>query len=123
MAKNAIFVIRPYRYGSLWVFDDERVDLVREAFVAGMDAIIDTIVSVRQIPDPDAGFTLAFSDKQFPGADFMLQWQRPEGSGNIYRIDIPMSRGKVQKMDGWLCSALGLYYARPPRQIHIQVRP
>ena len=35
MSQNSITLIKPYKWEGLWVFDDERVDLVREAFVAG----------------------------------------------------------------------------------------
>ena len=30
------FVIAPFKYEGMWVFDDPTVGLVREAFVAGM---------------------------------------------------------------------------------------
>ena len=35
--KNAIFVIKPYKWNGMWVFDDERVYLDKEPFVAGAD--------------------------------------------------------------------------------------
>ena len=38
---NAIAVIYPYKYQGLWVFDDDRVGLVHEPFVAGADVLID----------------------------------------------------------------------------------
>ena len=38
---NSIFVIKPYKWEGLWVFDDDRVGLVREPFVAGADRMID----------------------------------------------------------------------------------
>jgi hypothetical protein len=31
---NSISIIKPYKYEGVWVFDDEKVNLVREAFVA-----------------------------------------------------------------------------------------
>ena len=33
--KNSIFVIKPYKWNGMWVFDDERVGLDKEPFVAG----------------------------------------------------------------------------------------
>ena len=42
--KNSIFVIRPYKWNGMWVFDDERVGLDKEPFVAGADTMIDTCI-------------------------------------------------------------------------------
>ena len=41
---NSILVIHPYKSEGMWVFDDARVGLVREPFVAGADTIIDRMV-------------------------------------------------------------------------------
>ena len=57
---NAMMVIYPYRLEGLWVFDDERVGLVREPFVVGVSAMIDAVVG--QIPDAADGFRLLFTD-------------------------------------------------------------
>jgi hypothetical protein len=41
---NVINVIAPYKHQGMWVFDDPRVGLVQEPFVAGADTIIDRVV-------------------------------------------------------------------------------
>jgi hypothetical protein len=46
---NAIMVIFPYRYHHTWVFDDERVGLVKEPFVSGIPEMIDRLV--QDIPN------------------------------------------------------------------------
>jgi hypothetical protein len=46
--KNSIFVIRPHKWNGMWVFDDERVGLDREPFVAGADTMIDTAVALKR---------------------------------------------------------------------------
>ena len=56
---NAINVIAPYKHHGMWVFDDPRVGLVQEPFVAGADAMIDRVVA--DLPDAEHGFTLIFS--------------------------------------------------------------
>ena len=56
---NAISVIAPYKHHGMWVFDDPRVGLVQEPFVAGADTMIDRVVA--DIPDAERGFTLIFS--------------------------------------------------------------
>ena len=38
---NSIFVIKPYRWEGMWVFDDPYVGLVKESFVSGAVTMID----------------------------------------------------------------------------------
>jgi hypothetical protein len=61
---NAISVIYPYKHHGTWLFDDERVGLVRELFVAGADTVIDRMAA--DIPGAERGFTLLFSATPFP---------------------------------------------------------
>ena len=56
---NAINVIAPYKHHGMWVFDDPRVGLVQEPFVAGADTMMDCLVA--DIPGAARGFTLIFS--------------------------------------------------------------
>ena len=63
---NAINVIAPYKHHGMWVFDDPRVGLNQEPFVAGADAMIDRVVA--DIPNADKGFTL--SGRHMAGAEF-----------------------------------------------------
>jgi hypothetical protein len=77
---NAINVIAPYKHHGQWVFDDPRVGLSQEPFVAGADTWIDRVVA--EIPDAERGFTLIFSSAPFPGHQYRLDWQREEGGGN-----------------------------------------
>lgn len=39
---NAIFVIAPYKWEGMWVFDDPQVGLHREPFVSGADVMMDS---------------------------------------------------------------------------------
>ena len=54
----------------MWVFDDPRVGLVQEPFVAGADTIIDR--AVADIPDAERGFTLIFSGTPSPDTNIGL---------------------------------------------------
>jgi hypothetical protein len=63
---NAINVISPYRYLGMWVFDDPRVGLVQEPFVAGADTMIDRVVA--DIPNAEKGFTMIFFGGAVPGS-------------------------------------------------------
>ena len=44
-AMNEIYVISPYKHHGMWVFDDARVGLLQEPFVAGADTWIDRVIA------------------------------------------------------------------------------
>jgi hypothetical protein len=111
---NSLFVIAPYKYEGMWVFDDSAVGLSKEPFIAGIDTMIDKIVA--GIPNADKGFRAIFSAAQFPGADFKLEWRRGESGGNWYYSD-------QSKMEGWLCPTLLKYFPSAPREIYVKVEP
>jgi hypothetical protein len=112
-AMNAINIIAPYKHLGMWVFDDPRVGLVQEPFVAGADTMIDRVVAT--IPDAERGFTLIFSSGSFPGHQFRLEWRRPDGSGNWYYAP-------ELDMEGWLCPALLRYFSEAPKEIYVQIK-
>jgi hypothetical protein len=111
---NAINVISSYKHYGMWVFDDSRVGLVQEPFVAGADKMIDRVVA--DIPDAARGFTLVFSATKFPGHQYRLDWQRSDNGGNWYFSE-------QLGIEGWLCPALLQYFSEAPRQLYIQVKP
>jgi hypothetical protein len=111
---NAINVISPYKYNGMWVFDDARVGLLQEPFVAGADTMIDRVVV--DIPDAERGFTLIFSASPFPGYQYRLDWHSEETGGNWYHSE-------EIKMKGWLCPALLLYFKEAPKHLYVQLKP
>lgn len=111
---NALFVIAPYRWMGMWVFDDPQKGLNREPFVGGADVIIDLMVADN--PDAQNGFPLLFSAEPFPGYRYRLDWVRPEMNGNVYHSE-------ELSMEGWLCPALLKYFEVPPKHIYVQATP
>jgi hypothetical protein len=109
---NSLFVIAPYDYEGLWVFDDDRVGLEQEPFVGGADTMIDALVA--DIPDAKQGFRIVFSASAFPGYTQKFEWVRPELSGNVYR-------SAELEMEGWLCPALFKYFENAPQEIYLKV--
>jgi hypothetical protein len=110
---NAIRVIYPYKQHGTWVFDDERVGLVREPFVAGADTVIDHMVA--NIPDAERGFTLLFAATPFPGHNAQFERRRQEHGGTWYyspQLD----------MEGWLCPALFKYFEQAPERLYVQFK-
>lgn len=110
---NEICVIRPYKYHGTWVFDDPATGLVREAFVAGADDMLD--IATAHIPKAQKGFTLIFSARPFPGHTIRLEWMREEMDGNVYLW-------REHGQEGWLCPALLKYFDRAPENIYVQVK-
>jgi hypothetical protein len=110
-AVNVINVIFPYKTDGVWAFDDERVGLQGEPFVAGADVLLDK--ATAEIPDATKGFRLTFSQHEFPEYDECLKWKRSEASGNVYWSD-------RFEMEGWLCPALLKYFEEPPANIYFK---
>jgi hypothetical protein len=111
---NSIFTIAPYRFEGTWVFDDERVGLIREPFIAGADHILDLLSA--GIPDAAKGFRLTFSAQPFPGFQARFVLSREEYAGNWYSWP---ERG----IEGWLCPALFKYFPTAPPELYAQASP
>ena len=109
---NSIFSIRPYRYSGMWVFDDDRVGLVKEPFVEGMPEIIDYILAQKGLPQ--TSFNLLFSATELPNPDAVLIKDEPFAGGTWY---------EHQKTDmrGWLCPALFLYFKNAPERLYLKI--
>jgi hypothetical protein len=110
---NAINVIQPYKYLTMWVFDDERVGLVQEPFVSGADEIIGKMVA--SIPNAEEGFILLFAATPFPGHQAVFEWRREDQGGNWYYF-------AELDMEGWLCPALFKYFDTAPEKIYVQFK-
>lgn len=114
---NQIYTIMPYKpHGASpggWVFDDERVDLYHEPFVAGADLVIDRMVA--NIKNADQGFIMRFSHDPFPGMQHVFQLEYEEYGGNWYRA-LTMENAR-----GWLCPALFRYFKEAPQRLYVQV--
>jgi hypothetical protein len=121
--------IYPYlSFGKTWVFDDARTGLKAEAFVAGCSEAITRLVQAKSIPAAEKGFALSFSDRPFDGHDAELSLQR-DGGGDGCDVAPPLAGnwyGGViggERMTGWLCPALLLYFAAPPETLYVRADP
>jgi hypothetical protein len=116
LMSNTISTISPYKFNGQWVFDDPTHGLVREAFVADADTIIDGLLRQYNIrKGGERGFILLFSSEPFPGFQTVLSWRRAEMTGNWYH-------SSALDMDGWLCASLLKYFDSPPPQIYVQLK-
>lgn len=109
---NARFIIFPYKQHGVWVFDDERVGLTREPFVAGADSILDVLTA--NLPQAEHGVKLVFSAAPFPGYTARFVLERSEYGGGWYRWP-------EKGMEGWLCPALLKYFDKAPPELFVGV--
>jgi len=110
---NQMYVIAPYKFHGLWVFDDPKAGLAKEPFVNGADAMIDAMT--RSIPDAPRGFTMVFSTSVFPGYQYKFLRRRSEGPETIYyspNFDV----------EGSLSPAVLRYFDAPPQELFVQIR-
>ncbi len=110
--QNAVYSIRPYRWQNMWVFDDERVGLVKEPFVMGIPEMINN--AVAHLATPELGFTLLFNNTGLPTADVILHKLNPDSGGTWYKQE-------GTEMKGWLCPALFKYYPDAPEKLYIKI--
>ena len=103
--------ISPYWDGTTWVFDDPERGLVREPFVAGTPEIIDRALESAGAPFRQR-FSVAFSDREFPGWQIVLERVRAESGGEWYCWG---------EMEGWLCPALLRYFDAAPKRIYCRI--
>ena len=93
------------------MFDEPRLGLEQEPFVAGIPRMIDRLVT--DIPDADQGFRLIFSAQEFPGYTHKLLWRRKESGGNWYYCP-------QFDEEGWLCPALLKFFREAPKEIYVK---
>jgi hypothetical protein len=109
--ENSLFVISPYKYNGMWVFDDPSVDLLREPFVSGADVIIDILTN--NIKNAEKGFNLLFSSDKFLEYTIRLKRAREESGGNWYYSE-------ELDLEGWLCPALFKYFEKAPENLYVK---
>ena len=106
---NALLVLKPYRHAGSWVFDDMRLGLVKEPFIAGIPEMIDKMV--EDVPNADQGFRLIFSANPFPNSEAKLVWTKEQNGGNWYYCE-------QYDIEGWLCPAMYKYYGEAPKELY-----
>lgn len=110
--QNSIMVINTYKHGTAWVFDDERVGLVKEPFVGGADTLIEAHDFNRS-----GKVTITFSGIPFPDRNVKLVIMNTveEGEGGTTYF-CPEVNHTV-----WLCPALLKYFTKPPKVIYAKL--
>ena len=123
---NSILAINPYYYNGMWVFDDDRVGLVKEPFVAGADDFIDNMLKVKGVrEEAKKGFTLMFALTPFRTANGgSMNFKEFADGGTVYvpEGDYSNFKNKHGQNEVWLCPALNLYFPQSPEKIYFDFK-
>ena len=121
---NAVNQLKVYWTGATWAFDDDRVGLVAEPFVAGAETIISDAI-VREHGHlvlkkaKENGIVITFSKTLLPyvedEASVVLQEQFDKLGHGMY-IDNFTGRA------GWLCPATLHYFKDYPEYIYANIK-
>ena len=107
---NSIYAIEVYKHKTMWVFDDERVGLAKEPFVAGADTLIDKLAGEKE------KITLIFSTIPFPDHQIVIERKNTNPpAGTDYFCE-----ALHHKL--WLCPALNLYYPVSPEKLYVNYK-
>lgn len=119
-SKNLVNVLYPYRTkGGTWVYDDEDVPVIGEAFVCGSSELIDMLVGkdcnafiayVSASPLPNSVVHLTNVDEEenegVKKKDWMKGWYEMEGTGHR----------------NWFCGHLLDYFDGYPSDIYVSIK-
>ncbi len=104
MSANSIMTIHTYKYYGVWVFDDEKMGLDKEAFVGGAHTLLD------KFDNGSGELTIVFSAMAFPGHQICLNLvetvENGEGGSTYFCEEL--------KHTAWFCPALLKYMSPPP---------
>ena len=118
---NAIHVIHPYKEAGMWIFDDDKKNIVKEPFVSGADEILDFISGYNM------KCTVLFSNNCFPGSKWRLNKTSEEGQGAWYVLNQLAANDECREITnikhGWLCAVVKYYFQGGiPEEIYLQVK-
>lgn len=131
--KIGVNVVRIFMREGRWVFRHGDgvydmapagiTDAVLSPVVLGADRMIRAGCSIKNIPDPEGGFNLLFSEQQFPGCDVQLSYVESRFDGWVYDVE-PVNLGGVMAwQQAWVCPYLTFYFDQPPRIIYLKMEP
>jgi hypothetical protein len=129
--KIGVQVVKPYHHQGKWVFDKDGqrwpmapagiTDATLSPIVVGADRLINLACQMKKIENPEAGFTLLFSEEYFPGCDVKFTYREPKYDGSVYNVEGVNLKGIVPDQQAWVCPYLTFYYQKPPQVLYLKV--
>lgn len=131
--KIGVHTIRPFKKDGRWVFrKDGRVwdmapaqltDVALSPVVIGADRMILAGCGLKNIPNPENGFLVLFSEQWFPGCDVKLTFKENKYDGWLYDVTSENLQGLMPGQGAWLCPYMTMYYKEPPQTIFLKMEP
>ena len=119
----SIYSVKLYKLNNIqWVFDDPNKGIIAEAFVAGADTMLDTMVGDYS---PNLSYTLQFSTKDYPGSKMitLIQGQDARNDNRIPNWTETGSWWECKSDDHvmWLCDTLDEYVEIEDEELYFSV--
>ena len=122
---NAVNQLKVYWTGHTWAFDDARVGLVAEPFVAGADLIISETIQCSEYlytgleKAKKNGILITFSETPLPHLEGEAYTRLDEAFRKYgHGMYVDFHGGRV----GWLCPATLHYFKDYPPQIFVSIK-
>ena len=129
--KIGVKTIRPFKSNGRWVFKHEGrlldmapaeiMDVVLSPLVIGADRLIAAGCQMKNIPNPENGFVLMFSEEFFPNADVKFNYVEQKFNGWIYAVEELNLKGLMPGQSAWVCPYMAYYYPEPPKTLYLKV--
>jgi len=129
--KIGVHTIRPFKQNGRWVFQKDNrtwdmapaqlTDVSLSPIVVGADRMILTGCALKNIPNPENGFLVLFSEEWFPGCDVKMTLKENKYDGWLYDVTSENLQGIMPGQGAWLCPYMTMFYAEPPKTIFLKM--
>ena len=116
---NSILGLTIYQAFNTFCFTDVERELYDEPFVAGMDKIIEDVLTRKRLLKENGMYHILISEKEFPGCDGVLNREEYEHDGAWYSIK---TLRDYETEKGWLCPATLKFFSSFPEKIYFQLK-
>jgi|19_taG_2_1085344.scaffolds.fasta_scaffold108443_1 hypothetical protein len=99
---NSVSTISPYKKVGMWMYDDDKLNIKEELFIAGADIFLDIVSKGEN------SCKIIFSDLPFPDYDYSLIRESKIGGGYNYNVFYKEDTEKL--ITAWLCDVTTRYF-------------
>ena len=129
--KIGVHTIRPFKKDGRWVFQKDGktwemapgqlTDATLSPIIVGADRMILNGCALKNIPNPENGFLVLFSEQWFPGCDVKLAFKENKFDGWLYDVESQSLNGVMPGQGAWICPYMKMYYKEPPKTLYLKM--
>lgn len=130
--KIGVNTVRPFQQNGKWVFEKDKklyemapagiMDVVLSPLIIGADKLIALGCKEKNIPNPEKGFLLLFSENYFPNADVKFTFLEIKHNGWIYAVEnVNLKSTVMPGQCAWLCPYMYFFYTQPPKTLYLKM--